>query len=171
VFQDVVLIEPAKLVDKSSDEDGDEAHEGKIIRKLRDYLLKNPESSPIIVFVESLHLVGINSQLGDKSQIRIVPIELLVLYAAFHEAACHGITRAWLLPHDALAKEGSLNRVESPFRRTTYRSRQELARSVPDNGSCIVGVLREGQENAFRGFLTDKLDTRRIGKNDRILVL
>jgi hypothetical protein len=150
-----------------------EGEEGAAIRSLRNYLTTNNSKVSIILFVDSLHLIGVNGQLGADSTLRVVPIELLVMYAAYHESVCAGVLFAWLLPPNALQQSNGLYFVDPGFSRTTYRTRVEIAggleKQLPE--SSILGVARSSDDMLFRGYLTNSSDSIQFSPGDKLVVL
>ncbi len=171
----IEVSEQANTVLVKFTEEADEVVEGNLIQKLRVFVRENPKTAPVLVFVGSLHLVGVNAQLGNDSQLRVVPIELLVMYAVYHESACPGLAKAWLLPPDALLNKNGIDTISSPFRRTTYRNRNELGDVFREHlgndsdTSYVVGILR-AEDGVFRGFLTQEMDDRKLVSRDRIVI-
>ncbi len=155
--------------------ESDEVVEGRLIQKLRELAESNPNTAPILVFVGSLHLVGVNAQLTGDHQLRVVPIELLVVYAAYHETVCAGMITAWLLPPNALETATGIETVPALTNRTTYRNREQAIELLAARGSdisknsSVVGVFSPSSRE-FRGYLTEKYDSIRLERDD-VMVL
>ena len=136
--------------------------------------LGSVELSPsIYIFVDSLHLVGVNAQLDEESSVRIIPIELLVMYALYHETICPSITKGWLLPARALIDLTAVSKLASPFSRTTYRNRVELSQELAATAvePIVLGLMSSNNGGVFKAYLTDTLDTRKVFKHDLIVAI
>ncbi|WP_139792971.1 ion transporter [Pseudophaeobacter leonis] len=153
--------------------DPSEMEEGALIASLQSYLVSEGTFTQTYVFVDALHLVGLNSQIDDALSLFIVPIELLVMYAVYHETICPHIAKGWLLPPMALEDLTDVQKVPSPFPRVTYRNRSELRSAMLDEYPEIVilGLMSTNNAGDFKGYLTDKLDTRKIFKEDLIVAV
>ena len=155
--------------------DGDPAErdEGELIEATQLFLNRTSVSTHTFVFVDSLHLVGINSQLGNNHTLRIVPIELLLMFAAYHETICPEIIKGWLLPKRALEKQQGVSKISSPFSRTTYRNRAELHAALASENAdpVILGLMSSNNGGVFKAYLTNSLDTRKIFPDDLIVAI
>lgn len=153
--------------------DPSEEDEGVLIATVQQYIRDHGATVQTYIFVDSLHLVGLNSQLEATLSLSIVPIELLVMFAVYHETICPKISEGWLLSSDAFESAPHLAKVPSPFSRVTYRTRAELLSEIssehPD--ATVLGLLSGAEPRKFRGFLTDTVDTRKVFKDDLIVAI
>lgn len=153
--------------------DPTERLEGGLIEAVQIFLGSVELSPSIYIFVDSLHLVGVNAQLDEESSVRIIPIELLVMYALYHETICPSITKGWLLPARALIDLTAVSKLASPFSRTTYRNRVELSQELAATAvePIVLGLMSSNNGGVFKAYLTDTLDKRKVFKHDLIVAI
>lgn len=179
-----VLIEASepskKLGSSASCGDNEDAYyartELSIISKLHSCVIDGENNIPnkhLFIYVRTLHywewnLIFQDYQKPDQS-ITIIPIELQIALALYHEVELPGSLEGWLFMKEKIAEEDSSFEsipVAGVGRAGRLMSNQDIMRKCGKSSSALLILHQDGRKNCFLDLDSDRI---RIRDNDRVV--